>query len=657
MSSIIQEKITSGTLTFWHSYEAGHIADLSATGANGTFNGSPVFQRDGLKLDGANDYISGTGTGIYNNANVTICIQFTPDFDTDKNTYLTFIDSTSGSRYAINKQNNANGNTLRIFLGNTQIAAIAEATYSPYWNVGEKNTLIASGTTGNTDAWLNGNQILTNDNTAWSAANPANIYIGARYDGALNFDGTIHNVLCFTEILTTTENQQLTAELNTLQWSKKPTGISKISVLSDLTDTTLTGSWNMRPVNNTVADLSGNGNDGTLTGTSHENSLLGDSLKFNGSSDYIDCGTGFQSLTDVTVSFWVKFDDLSGTGDILTYYASGTDSWGIGNSTTNIRIIDDIDNAGASLYATAVTTGVWYHVVGVMDSLENKLYIDGTLVGSGTSSSDNWSSFAGTLKLGWRATTLYLNGKLVNPAVYSEAKDQAWVTAEYEKGARAAQFKTDFVATASPATEGGTVGQFLSNTPWQFGESAGRYKISTDTIDGEVCKVIECTTAGWLYLSTDYLRADTSGAAYGTSDFWLYKGADANTTIFMPFATEKQSISGAAQDGYYFAILNNEQAGLRRVDNGATTNLSFSSVGYISLSTWINFKITRSTSGAFTWYIDGSTGDSSGTGSNPVTDTTHTTSSYSILELDAGDKFAYSDKHGAHNYIKHLGVI
>jgi len=77
-------------------------------------------------------------------------------------------------------------------------------------------------------------------------------------------------------------------------------------------------------------------------------------------------------------------------------------------------------------------------------------------------------------------------------------------------------FHTDWGVTESPANE--TAG-YLSNTPFEI--STGTWKITTDTIDGKECKVIECISAGDIVfpnvvdgLDTDWTGWEDTGSGY-----------------------------------------------------------------------------------------------------------------------------------------------
>jgi hypothetical protein len=141
--------------------------------------------------------------GEFDSPSISILIEFYPDFDTDDGLLHVFYDSTNSNRYEAAK--NASG-TMSIFLGSVLISEIAEATYSPHWLVGERNQLVVSGISGNTSAWLNGNEILTNDLSSWTPKRPTNLYIGTYFNADdFFFKGRITQFKVFKSRLTDQE--------------------------------------------------------------------------------------------------------------------------------------------------------------------------------------------------------------------------------------------------------------------------------------------------------------------------------------------------------------------------------------------------------------------------------------------------------------------
>jgi len=144
---------------------------------------------------------------------------------------------------------------------------------------------------------------------------------------------------------------------------------------------------------------------------------------FNGTSATISpADLPAPNSRDITMEIWLKTSAGLGGCWILNHFESSSDEWGIDGSATAIRINDDIDNAGAVLYSQTITAGNWYHAVAVLKNLENLLYLNGNLVGSGTSASDGWDSFGGNLYIGQRGNaSAWFGGTIGEVRIYSRA--------------------------------------------------------------------------------------------------------------------------------------------------------------------------------------------------------------------------------------------
>ncbi len=137
--------------------------------------------------------------------------------------------------------------------------------------------------------------------------------------------------------------------------------------------------------NSSVTDTSGNGNNGTWTGTpSFGAGKIGNgSASFTG-SNYVSINSKVYSLSGGTVAFWFKKNangtmltgSYGGTGNqrapTLSITPTGTLAWEFGSSWPN-NLSTTIDSN-------------WHHVAMTYDGSFNvKVYLDGSLVGSGTS--------------------------------------------------------------------------------------------------------------------------------------------------------------------------------------------------------------------------------------------------------------------------------
>jgi hypothetical protein len=190
----------------------------------------------------------------------------------------------------------------------------------------------------------------------------------------------------------------------------------------------------------------------------------------------------------------------------------------------------------------------------------------------------------------------------------------------------------------SVAARGGAIGQYLENTPFQFGDATARYSVSTGTVFGKKnVKTIKCNTAGLLYMP--------SSQAYGEWTFDLNKAA-ATAPKIQFCSSVIGAYSATAQNAYMLWVDANEVVYLQPSTNGSLgAALWATAAAYIADSTWYKFKITRSALNVFTTWIKG--GAFTGwtlivpaSGTNPVTNNVNITSTYFILIFGVNDQIA-----------------
>lgn len=198
----------------------------------------------------------------------------------------------------------------------------------------------------------------------------------------------------------------------------------------------------------TVFDLSGNGNNGTL-----ENGVAwgSDGLEFDGVDDYVDCesGSSLDLGTIGSLAFWFKPDALFNSSTVqndtlLARYQdndygvhiilTGTE-FASGNPTDGSLHMKIESGGGVYVY---VDTNIvswnaeqWYHAVFTRNGSSYKVYIDGiddtsAVVGSNTdivtfNNTANWYIGGGTAESVATAHTRYFNGSIDSVRVYNRA--------------------------------------------------------------------------------------------------------------------------------------------------------------------------------------------------------------------------------------------
>ena len=394
------------------------VFDTSGNGNDQTETGTLTFSNYSVDFPGTTgNYLSGTGTGIFNSANQSFAMKFTPDFASNDETYYVFFDGTENNRYGVHKGTFiTNDGTMWILVGNTSIA-MAYANWSPYWKQDEENILVYSGTSGNNNAWLNGTKIMDGNSTAWTPDNPTTLYIGISYANTSPFNGEIHYLKFWNRLLTADEVTAINADRKNPAMTATRTG--------------LVGYWTMdaNDINGTtVYDKSGQGNNGTSTAS--ETAVAGklkQAINFNGSTDKIDLGdasdlTGLGS-SSFAISAWIKTNVQSTRMQIMSIGSTATNQgeWFFVN--TSGQLESDLSDVVGPNSNILVNDDKWHHVAVVNNANTFQLYIDGKADGSSSVMNPNITS--GNAMIGkstdGAANDWYFNGDIDELRVYNRA--------------------------------------------------------------------------------------------------------------------------------------------------------------------------------------------------------------------------------------------
>ena len=176
-------------------------------------------------------------------------------------------------------------------------------------------------------------------------------------------------------------------------------------------------------------DLSGNGNNGTLTGGVTYASANGGSLVFNGTS-YISRANFIGNITTFTVCHWINLSSNQTTRTIFSNYTGNGWVTGISDGATNVI---KFYLGGGTLYATyPLVINTWYHVCVTYNNGNPSIYINGILNNTTTGT----ISFAGSLATNNDIGRLgdgrqYFNGNISNIQVYNRALSAAEVSQNY----------------------------------------------------------------------------------------------------------------------------------------------------------------------------------------------------------------------------------
>lgn len=181
----------------------------------------------------------------------------------------------------------------------------------------------------------------------------------------------------------------------------------------------LVGAWmpSLGVTGETLRDVSGNGNHGTLTGmdtaTDWVATSKGLALDFDGFDDYVDCGRPSMGVGKLTVNAWIKLN----AGNIFQHLVdSSSNSWHLALLNNNKPYFYN----GATLHTLTETlsTNTWYMITGVQGSTLD-LHVNGVL---SQSISSNVNLTTNNIHIGrWQNGGRNFNGRMANISIYNRA--------------------------------------------------------------------------------------------------------------------------------------------------------------------------------------------------------------------------------------------
>ena len=218
-------------------------------------------------------------------------------------------------------------------------------------------------------------------------------------------------------------------------WKQAHAGVKVGTNLGNSLTNGLVGYWKLDDASGTsAADASGNGNTGTLTGSSHTwgAGKIGSAVNFNGTDDYIDLGStssAFNFPADISGSAWIK---TSTSGRLILHYNGSSQLiyMSVGpttaGGTANKFVVYLWANGGSNTVFSSnqsVTDNLWHLVSFTRNTVTQKvrLYVDGVL-----DSESSYSAMGGINSSGGVNTVSYpspysFSGSLDEVRVYNRA--------------------------------------------------------------------------------------------------------------------------------------------------------------------------------------------------------------------------------------------
>jgi hypothetical protein len=179
----------------------------------------------------------------------------------------------------------------------------------------------------------------------------------------------------------------------------------------------------------TWKDLSGGGNNGTLTNGPTFNTGNGGNIIFDGTNDYVDWGNKFSS-TQGTIGIWFK---TTNAGSSFRALINKSEEWGLFLQ-DNILITYDWGNAAARSTGLNLATGNWYHVMMTFTTTTGTpsnnaiIYLNGSSVLT-TTVKQLATSF--NFQIGAQNGSQNLNGSIASGHIYNRALSAQEVSQNY----------------------------------------------------------------------------------------------------------------------------------------------------------------------------------------------------------------------------------
>jgi len=185
---------------------------------------------------------------------------------------------------------------------------------------------------------------------------------------------------------------------------------------------------------NKVRDHSQYHNNGTVIGAKFK----WPGMSFDGVDDYVDCGSDSSlDITDaITVEAWVSLN--SGWSDFgyLPNKRDGADvGWMVGiNASKEVFINGDNTDANA-LKTSAINTGQWCHLMGVINGTSGEIFSNGVSAASGAVTAIASNSNRVIIGARWNtypSTSFYFNGTIDEVRIYNRALTAVEVKNHFE---------------------------------------------------------------------------------------------------------------------------------------------------------------------------------------------------------------------------------
>ncbi|MBI2595346.1 four helix bundle protein [Candidatus Daviesbacteria bacterium] len=434
------------------------IQDSTTNNLDGTLNNNPTWQTEDMCISGKCYYFSGTA-----NMNVSKADDAKLDFAaTDNFTVSTWVKrngASSAINYIMSKADTTTGG-YKLWMdadGDLCFGIDDDSSWGPdistcsaNANFDDDKWHFVSGVRSNTDdkvyVYVDGIQKDSQtDPTTATLANTNIFYVGVDRDGTSNeWLGFIDEVKVYPYARSAT---QVLADFNARGNNEGASTVIASDPRSNLSNG-LVGYWKMDESSWTsdctteeVTDASGNSNNGESCPNADANDPLtgkfGNAGDFDGTNDYVNIDDN-DGLTPsrVTVAAWL-YRGRTVTAEMAINKGDGStnanSSYELGFRSANNFPIFEVSTGSAWVTATgttAISTSTWAHVVGTYDGKEVRIFVNGVLEES-SSTTTSVVNDTNALRIGSTSGGFNFQGRVDEVRVYNRAISPAEVSQLY----------------------------------------------------------------------------------------------------------------------------------------------------------------------------------------------------------------------------------
>ncbi|MBL8027669.1 MAG: immunoglobulin domain-containing protein, partial [Fibrobacteres bacterium] len=305
-------------------------------------------------------------------------------------------------------------------------------------------------------------------------------------------------------------------------------------------------------------DISGNGNNGTVSGATLTADRFGASNNayfINTGSNYIDMGTGIPKDSTYSINFWINTSQWVTSKYIIYYSSSGWHGWVVLTEFDSLKLkhYNGVNNSVDLSYPLSnINQNQWHMVSFTMSPSSRKMYVDNILVAQQSSYSKLDVVQTVPLSVGEKTSSANLPMKFDDFGYWSKVVlTAAQIDSLYKLGGYPGTAASVPNITTEPTAQSKTVGESVTFTVVASGIPAPTYQWRKDGTDISgatsssytIATIALADTGRYSVIVTNNQGSDTSSAVQ------LTVNPVSGLVAYYPFTGNANDVSGNGYNG------------------------------------------------------------------------------------------------------------